>query len=82
MFAPTCLALPLHQEVFRVDTDYSTALMTLTGFELLIATIGTIATTTWIGLGILMQRFYLKHYRVINIILALTLLECIYSILK
>jgi cysteine/O-acetylserine efflux protein len=63
-------------------TDYSTALPTLVGFELLIATIGTIATSTWIGMGILIQKFYLKHYKVINIILALTLLECIYSILK
>jgi cysteine/O-acetylserine efflux protein len=63
-------------------TDYSTALPTLVGFELLIATIGTIATSTWIGMGILIQKFYLKHFKVINIILALTLLECIYSILK
>jgi cysteine/O-acetylserine efflux protein len=63
-------------------TDYSTALPTLVGFELLIATIGTIATSTWIGMGILIQKFYLKHYKAINIILALTLLECIYSMLK
>lgn len=53
----------------------------LIAFELLIATIGTIATLTWIGLGMLIQKFYLKHFRVINIILALTLLECIYSII-
>ena len=63
-------------------TDYSKELWVLIVFELLIATIGTIATLTWIGLGILIQKFYLKHYRIINIILALTLLECIYSILK
>ncbi len=63
-------------------TDYSTALITLVGIELLIATIGTIATCTWIGMGILIRRFYLRHYKVINIILALTLLECIYSVLK
>lgn len=63
-------------------TDYSTALITLVGIELLIATIGTIATCSWIGIGILIQRLYLRHYKVINIILALTLLECIYSILK
>ena len=37
---------------------------------------------TWIGLGLLIQKFYLKHYRIINIILALTLLECIWSILR
>lgn len=62
-------------------TDYSKELWVLIAFELLIATIGTIATLTWIGLGMLIQKFYLKHFRVINIILALTLLECIYSII-
>ena len=61
---------------------YSTALMVLIGFELLIATIGTIATMTWIGVGILIQKVYLNHYRIINIILALTLGECIWSMLK
>ena len=63
-------------------TPYSKALWILIGFELLIATIGTIATSTWIGAGILIQNFYIKHYRIINIILALTLLECIWSILR
>ena len=63
-------------------TPYSKALWTLIGFELLIATIGTIATSTWIGAGILIQNFYIKHYRIINIILALTLLECIWSMLR
>lgn len=51
-------------------------------FELVIATIGTIATCTWIGLGVLIQKFYLRHFRVINIILALTLLECIWEMLR
>lgn len=63
-------------------TPYSKALWTLIGFELLIAAIGTIATSTWIGAGLLIQKFYVKHYRVINIILALTLLECIWSMLR
>ena len=63
-------------------TPYNKALWTLIGFELLIATIGTIATSTWIGAGLLIQKFYIKHYRIINIILALTLLECIWSILR
>jgi cysteine/O-acetylserine efflux protein len=63
-------------------TPYSKALWTLIGFELLIATIGTIATSTWIGAGLLIQKFYVKHYRVINISLALTLLECIWSMLR
>ena len=51
-------------------------------FELVIATIGTIATCTWIGLDVLIQKFYLRHFRVINIILALTLLECIWGMLR
>lgn len=44
-------------------TDYSAQLVTLIGFELLIATIGTIATSTWIGIGVLIQKVYLKYYR-------------------
>ena len=63
-------------------TGYSTAFYTLLFFELMIATIGTIATCTWIGMGLLIQKFYMNHFRIINIILALTLLECIYGILK
>ena len=63
-------------------TPYSKALWILVGVELLIATIGTIATSTWIGAGLLIQKFYVKHYRMINIILALTLLECVWSMLK
>ncbi len=63
-------------------TDYSTSLWVLLLFELMIATIGTIATLTWVGMGVLIQRAYKKYYRVINIILAFTLLECAYSMLK
>lgn len=63
-------------------TDYSTSLWVLLLFELTIATIGTVATLTWVGMGVLIQKAYQKHYRVINIILALTLLECVYSMLK
>lgn len=63
-------------------TDYSTSLWVLLLFELMIATIGTVATLTWIGMGVLIQKAYKKHYRVINMILALTLLECVYSMLK
>ncbi len=64
-------------------TEYSASLWVLLLFEIIIATIGTIATLTWIGMGgVLMQRAYQKYYRVINIILALTLSECVYSMLK
>ena len=63
-------------------TEYSTSLWVLLLFESIIATIGTIATLTWIGMGVLIQRAYQKYYRIINIILALTLSECVYSMLK
>ena len=63
-------------------TEYSAALWVLLLFEMIIATIGTIATLTWIGMGVLIQRVYQKYYRLINIILALTLSECVYSMLK
>ena len=33
-------------------------------------------------MGVLIRDFYVKHYRVINIVLALTLGECIYSMLR
>ncbi len=62
-------------------TNYSTSLWILIFFELIIATIGTIATSTWIGAGMAIQKVYLRYYRPINIMLALTLLECVYSIL-
>ncbi len=62
-------------------TDYSRAFPVLFLFEMIIATVGTIATATWIGLGMMIQKFYEKHFRIINIIMALTLLECIYSML-
>ena len=63
-------------------TDYSTSLWVLLLFEMIIATMGTLATSIWIAVGSFIQEFYKSHYRVINIILALFLLECIYSILK
>jgi len=63
-------------------TEYSASLWVLLLFEIIIATIGTIATLTWIGMGVLIQKAYQKYYRVINIILALTLSECVYSMLK
>lgn len=63
-------------------TDYSTALWVLLLFEIIIATIGTTATMTWVGAGVLIRNVYQKHFRIINILLAITLLECVYSMLK
>ncbi len=64
-----------------ITTDYS-SLPALVFFEMIIATFGTIATLTWIGLGTVIQKWYLRYYRAINIVLAITLLECIYGMLK
>ena len=61
---------------------YMSSFLALLFFELIIATIGTIATCTWIGLGVLIQKVYLRYFRVINIILALILLECIWGMLR
>ena len=69
-------------EAEKQDVQSECPYKTRRGFKLLIATIGTAATSTWICAGLLIQKFYMKHYRVINIILALTLLECIWSMLK
>jgi len=63
-------------------TDYSTSFWVLLLVGLIIATIGSTATPTWVGMGVLIQKTYTKHYRAINILLALTLLECVYSMLK
>lgn len=63
-------------------TNYSTSLWVLIFFELVIATIGTIAAISWIGAGMAIQKIYFRYCRPINIILALTLLECVYSILN
>lgn len=63
-------------------TDYSTSLWVLLMFEMIIATIGTIATSVWIGVGMIIQKTYKRHFRIINIVLALVLLECVYSMIK
>ena len=62
--------------------EFDPSFISLLFFELVIATIGTIATSLWVGMGLLIQQFYTKHYRVINVVLALTLLECVYSMLR
>jgi len=56
--------------------EHYTSLGMLLFFGIIIATIGTIATSSWILLGGLFQRTYTKYFRAINIVLALVLLEC------
>ena len=63
-------------------TDYHISLTALVITELFIATLGSFATLTWIGMGALIQKYYLKHYQIIYILLALTLVKCIIIILK
>ncbi|WP_027399010.1 LysE family transporter [Anaerovorax odorimutans] len=60
---------------------YKSSLEMLILFELIIATVGTIATLTWILLGKLFRQAYEKHFHVINIILAVMLIQCAFSML-
>lgn len=50
-------------------------------YGIVIACFGTLATTTWITLGIILNNIYCKHYKVINFILAILLLECVWQML-
>lgn len=67
------------------QTGYVTAISRSLPFMLagafIMGVFGWATTFTWMGAGALIRNFYTKHYRPINIILALTLLECVYSIL-
>lgn len=49
--------------------------------EIIIAAIGTVSTLAWAALGAALKNIYAKHYRIINPILALALLECAVSLL-
>jgi len=49
-------------------------------FEMIIATIGSIATITWIFFGGMFQKAYIKYFRVVNLVLAFILLECAYEL--
>jgi cysteine/O-acetylserine efflux protein len=49
-------------------------------FGIIIATIGTISSLVWAFMGTLFKKIYIKHYRIINIILGLFLLECVVSL--
>ncbi len=60
---------------------YYSSLGLLLFFEMIIAAIGSLATLTWIFFGGLFQKTYIKHFRVINIILASLLLQCVAALL-
>lgn len=57
-------------------TEYSTALWAILAAEAFIASLGSVATATWIGAGVALQRFYLQHYRGLNAVFALSLGLC------
>lgn len=59
----------------------TTELFWLIAANIFIASMGCIATGSWIAAGLALQRIYTRHFRLINILLALTLLECVYSML-
>ena len=63
-------------------TDYTMSPAALAGFGAFIVMMGVIATSTWIVLGVLLQRLYRRHYRAVNIILGLSLLECAWAMLR
>lgn len=48
---------------------------------MIIATVGMIATLTWMFFGGLLQNTYFKYYRIKNILLALLLLQCAVALL-
>lgn len=47
-----------------------------------VVSIGSLASCTWAFLGIKMQSIYNKHFRFINMVLALFLVYCAYGIIK
>lgn len=57
-------------------TPYYTSVGMLLLFGLSISTIGIIATLSWIFFGGLFKKAYHKYFRVVNVILALLLVEC------
>ena len=62
-------------------TEYTKNIIELLIAEILIAAIGSLCTTVWIFLGNFLKSFYQKHFRAVNIVMSLTLGECVYSML-
>lgn len=57
------------------------SLASLILFEMLIASVGTCATLTWIFFGGQFRGFYIRHFRLINILSALLLGQCAWALL-
>lgn len=58
---------------------YYDSFASLLGAEMIIATVGSLASLSWAWLGVRIQKIYKKHYRPINIILAVFLLYCAWT---
>lgn len=54
---------------------YYTSVEIVLFFSIAIASIGTVASLTWGAFGAILQKVYLRHFKIINIIMALVLLE-------
>ena len=59
---------------------YYNSLGMLIFFEIIIASIGTMATLSWIFFGAIFQKTYIKYFKGINFILGLILFECAYEL--
>ena len=56
--------------------DWSAELWALMAAEMFIATLGSLATLTWVAFGVVLQGAYRRHYRVANAVFALSLGFC------
>src|SRR5690606_17198983 len=59
---------------------YYTSLGMLLFFEMIVAGMGTIATLSWVFFRGIFQNTYMKHYKVINIVLAALLLQSAFTL--
>lgn len=62
-------------------TPYYSSFWMLLLFEIMIASAGVIATSTWIGCGSLLQTVWYNHYKGINVAMALFLIWCAIGLL-
>ena len=61
---------------------YSKSFISILLAEGFIATVGTIASLTWIFAGKIFQKTYMKHFKLVNIILGFFLMICVVSLIK
>jgi cysteine/O-acetylserine efflux protein len=59
---------------------YYTDLFTIALFALILVLISSVCLVIWAGAGVLLQNFYRKHFKIINTLMAIVLLESIYSL--